>query len=216
MAYSKQTIKELYRSLPDELKSIVATQEISSINDDIAKAYGLNTKQRLELGDEITMRLIGVTTGKNFASNLETRLGITPEITKKLEMEIENKIFSKIPNNILSSQEEYAQSKLKESSAYTTVNIPKIAPEMHPMVEKGEIAHDVPLPEERGEHTEPKEAPAPANLPTEELRSAPSIPAPEVRSITPPSPEPKQEEKAPEPPKSSYAPGQDPYREPIE
>ncbi len=234
MTYPKEIIRKIYQSLPDELKSVVGTQETASINDEIAKAYRLNTKQRLGMGDEVTMRLIGVTTANSFISNLKTRLGISSEIAEKIKADVETKILSKVSVKVLHAQEEYSQSKLKETTT-TSTKLPEVAPEIHPMVEKGEVAHNVPLAEEEEPSAASHKASAPANIPTqdpsevpesiEELVEEPST-QPSANPVSKPEPkitaqsasEPKKEEvQVPPPPaKSPYPPGQDPYREPIE
>ncbi|MBI2065743.1 MAG: hypothetical protein HYT68_01600 [Candidatus Zambryskibacteria bacterium] len=159
MTYSKEIVKKIYRSLPDELKQIVATQETSSINDETAQKYHLKTDQRLQMGDEVTMRLIGLTTENDFVKNIETRLKTTLEISQKIADDVKTKILSKAPEKLLRAQEEYAQTKLKELPQQTiasteissaplfnptpTPKILEIAPKNLPIVEPGEIAHDV-------------------------------------------------------------------------
>ncbi len=138
MTYSKEIIKKIYRSLPDELKQIVATEETSAINNNIAKAYNLNSQQRLEMGDEITMRLLGITSKEVFATNLGSRLKIDSEIAQKIANDVKTRILAKIPEKILIAQQEYVQAKITKPA------VPEIAPVNLPMVESGEVAHDVP------------------------------------------------------------------------
>ncbi|MCR4279205.1 MAG: hypothetical protein NUV78_00510 [Candidatus Zambryskibacteria bacterium] len=147
MNYSKEIIKKIYRNLPVELSQIVATQETSVINDEIAKKFSLTKEQRQEMGDEITTRLIGITPDEQFTINIETRLKVTREIAQKIVDEIGNRILSKISKQILSKQGKVAQEMLKSETTPKSVSL-EIHPNNLPVIEPGEVAHDVPHVEE--------------------------------------------------------------------
>lgn len=219
MSYSKEIIKEIYRSLPDELKQVAATYETSIINDSIAKNNGLTTQQRLDMGDEVTMRLIGVTPAKKFTSNLESRLKIGADVAKKIASEIESQIVSSVPVNILDTQEEYIQSKLAKLKEITTSleippeDLPIVVPHPSPKATEGktgEVVHDVakqPTTNNIQSTTKPA-LKIPNNLPTDN-----NVPVFEREAENM-----KQEvSEIPKPITTAhYEPGQDPYREPIE
>lgn len=200
MNYPKEIFKDIYRSLPEELKNIVATPEISNINDEIAQKHKLNDEQRLSLGDEITMRLMGITTRNAFPENLKNRLQIKDEEILTILEDINSKILSKISEKVSIAQEEYSQTKIKnnlsdmtntpnqeEPTETTSIEIP---PANLPMIEPGEVSHD----------TKPQMTP-----PVVETKPTISQPA--------------QKPSAPVPPKPvniHYPTGQDPYREPLQ
>ena len=139
MSLSRENIKKIYKSLPEELNRVVATQETFAINDEVAKMYNLDKQQRLELGDEVTMRLLGLSSENDFVKNLETRLKTSPEISQKIADDVKSKILSKIPEKILRDQENRVNIQAVKLS-----NIPEILPTNLPMVEKGEVVHEVP------------------------------------------------------------------------
>jgi len=112
MLYSKETVRKIYRLLPQELMAVVATTQTSATNDQIALTFQLDQSQRLELGDEITMRLIGLTQSNNFSLNIACRLKISAEIADRIVLEVNNKIISKVPINILELQEKSASKEL--------------------------------------------------------------------------------------------------------
>ena len=115
MLYSREIIKAIYRSLPEELNQVVAAPETAAANDEIARIYNLEKNQRLAMGDEITMRLLGVTTGSSFIPNLQTRLGVTLEIAQKIAGDIQTTVLAKVPEKILAAQENYARTKLTDT-----------------------------------------------------------------------------------------------------
>ena len=199
MDYPKEIIKKIYRNLPDELRAIVATPETAIINDTLAKENKLNREKRLALGDEITMRLLGVTTKDNFKESLKHRLQINDEVVEIILGAINSNMLSKIPEKTLKAQEEYAQEKLKTISLGPKEEIPTETPDLEslpptksseleippanlPMIEPGETAHD-PKPFTFSERTE------------------------SVAKTATPNPQAK--------PVLGYS-GKDPYREPLE
>ncbi len=137
MPYSKEIIRKIYQSLPEVIAQVTATPETASINDGIAKTYGLNREQRLEMGDEVTMRLLSITSDRAFATNLETRLKVSSEVAQKIANDVKNQVLSKIPEKALIEQEGVVHNMVKDLSE-------NIAPANLPMVEKGETAHEVP------------------------------------------------------------------------
>lgn len=161
MDYPKEIIRKIYQSLPDELQVVVATPETVAFNDSISKNNSLNKEQRLALGDEVTMRLLGITKKESFKENLKNRLQINEELVTKILNEINSNILSKIPEKVLTAQEEYAQAKLKEWLANPQITEQKVSenqdlesfpptkttelevpPANLPMIEPGEVAHD--------------------------------------------------------------------------
>ncbi|MBX4195795.1 hypothetical protein KW796_02480 [Candidatus Parcubacteria bacterium] len=123
MTYPKEIIKEIYRSLPDEIVSVVESEEIIEKVSEIARSNNLGGEQKDSLGDEIMMRVIGVTQKVNFTSNIEARLGVTADVAQKIADEVGEKILSNIPSGVLEAQEEYTQVKLKETAPLPPVNI---------------------------------------------------------------------------------------------
>ena len=222
MTYPKEIIKKVYRSLPSELAQIVGTQETSEINDKIAKTYNLSTEQRLKMGDEVTMRLLGLTPDKSFAENLKVRLKITPEVAQKITEEVKNRILSKVPEKILSAQET-VRLKLEKTDGIIVTTL-KTKGDTIKESERGVINNKVTVP------TAPAIKASPPNLPVLEPDFAKETlmvkknevaydAAPTAQSTEPlgktAEPETKKEELKTPLPNYGYPPGKDPYREPL-
>lgn len=192
-----EQIKKIYRGLPDEMKDFVGSEEVSVIDDGIAKTYSLQIEQRRNLGDEVTLRLLGVTKGEELLGNIQTRLNISADVAAQISKDIDSKILSKIPANVLKAHDEYVQAgKLDISSPATTQSI-EIPAEGLPMVEPGEAAHDT-TPEEKAWMQGFKPEP----------RGAATFVAPTIAV--------KAEEKPAPAAVGAYPGGKDPYREPLD
>lgn len=202
MDYPKEIIRKIYQSLPDELQVVVATPETVAFNDSISKNNSLNKEQRLALGDEITMRLLGITKKESFKENLKNRLQINEELVSKILNEINSNILSKIPEKTFVVQEEYAQTKLKEWLANPQITEQKV-PENHDLES---------LPPTK---TTELEVP-PANLPMVEPGETVHDTAPVAPIVESPKVESQKVEIPKTPIQTGYVSGKDPYREPLE
>ena len=192
--YKNTLIKSLMVETPEEIKEVVASDTTLAALEEISELYQLSSDQRGLLGLEVTFALIGLTPKDKLTYVLQEKLQISEEISNGLFKAINEKIISEIPERTLLAQQEFAQKKLRESvnSSSSSLEFP---PQNLPMVEKGEVVHDVP------HFSVPATVPRPAQ---------PFVPAPLPKSVV--------EEKLSKPIASapSYKPGEDPYREPAE
>ena len=108
MIYPKEIIKKIYRTLPDEINQVIATDETGAAIDEVTKKYNLSSEQRLSLGDEVTLTLLGITPLILFSSNIQNRLKIEKDVATNIENEISRDIFSKIDSEVFKLQEERA------------------------------------------------------------------------------------------------------------
>ncbi len=195
------------------------------------------------MGDEVTMRLLGLTSGENFASNISSRLKIDSELAEKIANEIKTKILSRIPENILSEQEKKVKPALNESYApIINTDTPIVITQETKTEALEELKHRREVAQESGAVIKP----VPPNLPVlepdfaqstlvvKEGEKAHDVPplgtfrkpkptfgvkpdvAPEV-SVQKPTPKENsaQSDAKPRPIANPHYSGHDPYREPI-
>ncbi len=209
MNYPKTLIKTLYRSLPDEINAVLDDPETLNSIAAAGKIGGLSKEQVNNLGSEITGLLMGLTLPDNFASVLVEKLGTSKEIASKLAANVAGNIISKIPENVMHAQLEYAQVKLKELPQQAAT--PEVPPQTLPEVIPGQTAHEVP-------HVEIKK-PVLAQTPVISLEPISTSLEHDIPAVTfnePPKAQPE-EKKLPDIsfPQSNYKPGEDPYHEPL-
>ncbi len=160
---------------------------------EICTKYSLDEKQTLLLEN-----LVSLGKKDNFIDSMVSELGISRLLAEQMTDEVEKRVF------------EYA---IKEIGGNSNVenDIPEIRPEIVPMVEKGEVAHDIPHEQvvDTNKISVPRYVPdVPHNLPIEETVKAPEVVVPTVSMPAPPTQTPIDN------PLKKY--GIDPYREPLE
>lgn len=121
MSYPQSIIKRIYHNAPDIIADLIASEEMGRETGIISQKYHLQPNQKNLLGNELTLRLIGVTSGERFIQKIEIELKIDAEIAKQIASAVTDQILSKIPKDILTKQEEQAQLMLEEVSKLNEV-----------------------------------------------------------------------------------------------
>ncbi len=192
MDYTDKIIKDQFESLPPEVKR--ALSQVSWQNEiaRIAALERLTADQAVALETETMLILYGFLSPETYIDNLVKNVQIDEERAAKIANEVSEGVFEKL-------EQEFK--KLTEKAAAEEATVQKTAleipPQNLPMIEEGEVVHDVP-------HQEPITT-----------TSTPTAVAPIVQETS------KVEMKKEEPPIPSrpaapaYVEGKDPYREPL-
>lgn len=181
--YPKEIIRTLHQSLNPELLDLIASDETLNVVEKIATEQDLSVVQMNKLSTVLTWTMLGLVERNVLQSQIQEGLGVPEELAQKIEKEVKESIFSKIPSEVLEEQEIKARILMKSSS---NTSSPKL-----PMIEEGEVAHDVPHVE-----TAPIAQPAPNKEP-----AVPSVSeADQIKT---------------QPKITHYPGGVDPYREPL-
>lgn len=192
MLYTKDQRDKAYKKLSEEAQSFVTSNETTGLISKHIKEAKLSGEQAEQADSEFWYALLNLQT-------LDESLKNIAHLTQK-SVESLNSIKAGLNKDVFSKLEEIKKAPTIEGEARPT--LPSITSGL-PMVEEGEIAHDVP----RQENFQPPiTSPQPVG-PTQTLdaNSKPSA-----------SEEPVQTKEKPKPDyKSHYPTGQDPYREPI-
>lgn len=211
-------IKQKTSSAPDDIKDILYSFDIIDLEEKISKENRLNEDQANKLRKGIICILVGIDRKDKFVDKLTT-FNIPQDIAKRIENEVEEKIFSKVKDSL---------EKVQSTATFTT------PPEDHPNKEKilSDIENPVPtkpivqnpagknpildaqhnLPEQEKKILIPSAA-VPSRGPILNNFKIPPIPKPAQ-----PVPQPIQPQKPPQAPippaTTKYT--TDPYREPLE
>lgn len=222
--YSKELIQKIHRELPEELLDAIASEKTLEYIESIASKNQLSVEQMHKLSSVLTWKLMGLVNEGDFASKIETELGVSNDLATKITDDISKNILSEIPNEILKKQEEgvkkvselnskeepvvitsqetkeEAMKRLMErqpkQEPQLTINNEQLTKEIYPMIEEGEIVHDVPHAESTIDNKQTTKEPqkATAQIPLNE---------------------PLKEEAPTQPSGPKYPDGKDPYREPL-
>lgn len=196
--YSKELIQKIHQTLPSELLEPIASENTFDAVAQIAEQNNLSVEQMNKLSRIITYRLMAVIGENDLLKNIQG-LEVDKNLSYIIESGIKEKILKNIPQEILEEQEQVTRKILNSSRE---ISLEK--PVGLPMVEPGEVAHEVPhveMPNQEAgiknqgvtqEVSMEKAEAAPTSQPTEPLK-------PEVKSSA-----------------NHYPGGKDPYREPIE
>jgi hypothetical protein len=177
MTFTSKERKSAYQLLRPEAQELIMSNETTESISELLKDAGLSEEQRIEADTEMLCVMLGL---QSLTVGIE-------KISQMSEKAPSDFIFLQkyLENNILNKYEIIEN--VPEETGHANL----------PMVEPGEVAHDVP-------HVE-----QPLNAPVSSAPAAPPLsPPPEVTKAEPSKP-------AFVPPKSHYSSGQDPYREPL-
>jgi len=94
--YTSDDLKTIYRSLPENLQSIILSQETSEKYDALATKFSLTEEQRKTLSNQSGLLLMGVTQPQKFVSALINGLGVEREQALLIAQELNRDIFNSV------------------------------------------------------------------------------------------------------------------------
>lgn len=97
---TNEQILEKYEKLPEDLKEVIFSVEMSETIKKIGEKYGLYVDKIGELGNETGMVMLGLISVKDYIPNLASRLGINKEIAGKIAGEVNAQIFFKVRESL--------------------------------------------------------------------------------------------------------------------
>ncbi len=260
MSFTKEQIKTAYKSLPEKIKEIVTSPEISELILLTMKQAGLSEENAVQAEGEIFSSMLGLQTMNSAIDNISKVTNISveklSEAKNRINQEISNayeeagikmgdaeqtkqeilqdllphsgdtkeQIIKELQTRRLNAgnepviaTKETEETALKEFSErpVTAAGLPEVASQNLPMVEEGEVAHEVPHTEPTTDNTQPttveNKTPAVENkVPAVETKPIAQV-APGIQK---PSEEARPKFVAPVP-DYRYPGGNDPYREPL-
>lgn len=190
MTDNQQLIDEQFKRLPQEIQRALNTVPWRSSVKEIAITNKMSLEQ-VEIVERETMFILyGFEPAESYVANLMREAQIDEAVATAIAESVDEKIFKAIELQL-----EITPEAKPAPTPAPTPNLPQAIHNSLPMVEEGEVVHDVP-------HVETK--------------------APEVKAPQPPIPPPTTPTPVPEPkkpatptPNTHYEQGKDPYREPI-
>lgn len=219
MTFTREQTQIAYKKLPPEVQDFIMSNDTTELISIFLNGAGLS-EERANLADsEILYAMYGIQTLATAIANIAELSNRDVSSLSKLKTNLENDIFSKYkelgvvtekfvpqerpqePDKAVVITQENKEEALEDLSRRVIGNqivppsVPEVPPSNLPMIEKGEVVHDVP-------HVE-----QPATSPV----IPPTPPAP----VTPTTPNVKTEQPKVPVPDYRYAGGKDPYREPI-
>lgn len=219
--YSKELIRKIHQSLPQELLDPIASDSTMTSVESISTANDLSVEQMKSLLNLIMYRLMGIIKKEDLASKIESTLQVNRDLAIKINREIYEKIISKIPPSILEKQErnaeEIAKGKTESPEALTGPIV--ITPETKKTV-MADLARRVEAAKQEGASVRPP-------LPKRASEIHPMVEAGEMAHAVPhvESQAPIQKpgmarpvhvNPSPQTSTAHYEPGKDPYREPMQ
>ena len=190
-----QKVADAVEKSSQEIKDFLFSEEVGQSLQDLAQKYNLNEEISLQMVDEVGYVILGLKERSSLKSAL-ANIGVEKTAMLSIIQEVSRKIFAEL-DKIEATQnvpETVTNKPETDSEEIVEVKVPEIPPVNLPMVEKGEVAHDVPQPARQDlagslnlQPTIRQEQSKP------EIKSEPKVSMPDYR----------------------YEGGKDPYREPL-
>lgn len=162
MNETDKLIEEQRKTLPLNLQRAIDAVPWKALVQEIGKANTLDAEQIVSLEQETMFIIYGFENPNDYVSNIAREVGISEEAAYTIAESIVAQIF----DPILKKSEE------NETVVATPASVPEIPPVNLPMVERGEVAHDVPHVEQ------PKAQPV---QPARQDLAGPKVPLPDYR-----------------------------------
>lgn len=131
MNETDKLIEEQLKTLPPNLQQAVNAVPWKNLVQEIGRDNTLNAEQITALEQEMMLVIYGFENPQDYIVNLVREVGVSEDVAYTIAESVANKIF----DPILKKSEELVR--------VVPVSVPEIAPVNLPMVEEGEVAHDV-------------------------------------------------------------------------
>lgn len=128
MNTNKQIIKSTYLHSKQEIKDLIASDDLLKFINEASDSNKLTNEQKNSLGDEIVQRLISITNKETFPNKISNRLGIGTDVTSAISEKVEDYLVSKFSSDLLSEQQKIAEAIMSGQEA-TLQSIPEIKTE---------------------------------------------------------------------------------------
>ncbi len=128
MNTNKQIIKATYLASKQEIKDLIASDDLLKFINDTSDSNKLTNEQKNSLGDEIVQRLISITNKETFPVKISNRLSIETNVASVISEKVEGYLVSKLSSNLFSEQQKIAEAIMSGQGA-TLQSIPEIRTE---------------------------------------------------------------------------------------
>ncbi|MCX6701871.1 MAG: hypothetical protein NTX96_01590 [Candidatus Zambryskibacteria bacterium] len=236
---NEETLKnmpEYMKGLPESVQDLVFDGVWEERTEEIAKKYSLGEPQTDSLINNVLFILIGLKDPDDFLETLILELGTSRLLAEQIIEDLEVRVFEYAVKSIQNKEKKTGglpvqvdsqknENKSSDTKMPLISEIPEIKPDNLPMIEKGEVAHDVlrqPVSPNQELIQKPISVPRYTGVPiegegkssieTKPIENLPPVPKPIPQPLIPSEPT-KPPEPVP-PPVKNYA--VDPYREPLE
>lgn len=172
MNETDKLIDEQFKTLPPNIQEAIKAMPWKSTVKEIALLNKLDLKKVAIVEMETMFVLYGFESPDDYIENLTREAQINEETATIIAESVAKKILEPISIKSEQLKEEEKEPPKTLDMKKVKTGIPEIAPEIHPMVEEGEVAHDVP-------HTENK--PETPSIPLPNKPQTPKAPLPDYR-----------------------------------
>lgn len=143
---------EYVKNLPQPVQDLVFDGTWEDRTAEIAKKYSLTDTQTDALTNNVLFVLIGLDTPDTFLGSMVSELSVSKLLADQIVKDLENRVFdyalkfveNKEKKNQTATGPANIEPTLTRKTENETSKTPEIKPENLPMVEPGEIAHDIP------------------------------------------------------------------------
>ncbi len=153
MNETNKLIEERIKTLPPNLKQAIDNVPWKALVQEIGKTNALDAEQIVSLEQEIMFIIYAFEPPTNFIANIAREVGVSEDAASTIAESVADKIFDPI---LQKSEELEKLNEKKSEPVITPTSVPEIPPSNLPMVEKGEVVHDVPHAEQPDTGPKPK------------------------------------------------------------
>ena len=184
MIYTREQIQSAYKRLPPEIHDLIMDNETMDLIANALEEAGLNEEQAALADSEILDAMYCLQSLDDAINNIAKLSNKNPNDLSKIRLVIQDNILNKYKIDIKD---------FIETNKTSKISTPEIPPANLPMVEEGEVAHEVPHVESTINPPPPKATEGQSNQQSTINQEQAKVSLPDYR----------------------YEGGKDPYREPL-
>lgn len=137
MRYSREQLTQGYEKLPEEIKRLLGSSEITDKIINIGKKYNLHLDEQSNLNEEMSLVLYGLEKTENFNSNLRRNINLSEDLANLITYDLNQQIFSKIREELKNSS---SPKQIFEEKMGGISNVPKQEVEVKTQTEDNKVA----------------------------------------------------------------------------
>src|SRR3989344_1376396 len=106
MEYTREERRKIFEKLPADLKEAILSTDNSDKLQAIAEKHSIMLDQLGELGDELSLLMLGLTSQNTFVENVARRLSISHDESYQISKEINTEILDAVRDSLKKIQED--------------------------------------------------------------------------------------------------------------
>ncbi len=124
MEYTNEQLREGFKKLPNDIRQVLLSEDFGLIIQVVGKDLGVTPEQALDIEDEVSLILMGISDPKDFIGNIQKKIGVDEQKAHAIAERVNEEIFQPVKESLKIVHN------IKDEVASTTPVMPPVAPKL--------------------------------------------------------------------------------------